>query len=94
MPDIDVTRTHALGLAGARQTASEVAAHLGAEYGVRPRWDGDVLRVKGRGFSGALEATESAVRVTATLGLLMRPFRSAIQAEIERHLDRHVGTPA
>ncbi len=88
MPDIDLTRFHSLGREGARRAADAVAAQLRDDYRVRSEWSGDRLRVRGAGITGELTVGERDVRVTASLGLLARPFRTQLQQEIERHLDR------
>lgn len=85
--DIDILRTHALGLDGARTAATQVGDRLADEFGVDTRWEGDVLRVTGRGVDGTLDAGPETVHVRATLGLLARPFRRALAREIERELD-------
>ncbi len=91
MPAIDITRSHSLGLDGARRAADDVAARLQREFGVATRWEGDSVLVEGRGITGRLDAQPGAVRVTARLGLAARPFRRALQREIERELDRELG---
>jgi len=91
---IDISRSHTLGIDGAREAAEAVAERLAAEYGVQSAWSGDTLRVQGRGIKGALEALPTAVRVTASLGLAARPFRRALRREIERELDRVAPLPA
>lgn len=88
MPHIDISRVHTLGLDGARRAAEAVAARLVAEFGVRSSWIGDTLHIEGRGVRGALEASPSTVRVTASLGLVARPFKASLRREIERELDR------
>jgi len=88
--DIDITRTHSLGSAGARRAADTVADRLRSEFGVRSWWDGPTLRVSGRGVDGHLDAGPETVRVVARLGLLARPFKAALQREIEHELDRVV----
>lgn len=88
MAHIDISRPHTLGLDGARHAAEAVAARLVEEFGVRSTWAGDTLRVEGHGVKGALVAHPTVVHVTATLGLMARPFRRALHREIERELDR------
>ena len=93
MADIDLTRPHDLGLDGARRAADAVAARLRSEYGVTTEWDGDSIRLKGRGVRGRLDAQPAMVRVTASLGLAARPFRRALRREIKRELDQFAPTP-
>ena len=87
MPHIDVTRRHGHGRAQARAAAEAVAASLQSQFGVRTAWEGDTLRLDGKGVTGALVASDDAVRVTADLGLPLRPLRRSLQREIERQLD-------
>jgi putative polyhydroxyalkanoate system protein len=93
MAHIDISRSHALGLAAARHAAEEVAARLRAEHRVAAEWRGDALHVSGHGITGRLDASATHVRVTATLGLLARPFRHALHREIESELDRAIRSP-
>ena len=93
MPHIDIIRTHHLGLAGARQAAEAVAADLRAQYRARTDWDGDTLRLSGPGVKGDLHVTDSTVRVTANLGLALRPLRRQLEREIEGQLDQSIGAP-
>ena len=91
MASIDISRPHDLGLDGARRAADDVAGRLRQEYGVSTRWDGDTIHVDGRGIKGQLDAAPDSVRVTARLGLAARPFRRALEREIERQLDDELG---
>ena len=94
MPDIDVSRSHTLGRDAARRAAEAVGAQLRTEMGVKTEWVGDALRVNGRGVRGEIAVSDALVRVTARLGLVARPFRSTIQREVERQLDRSLSQPA
>lgn len=87
MPHIDVRRSHTLGRDAARALASNIAADLEREQGVRTFWDGDVLRLKGPGVQGELHASDTEVRIQATLGMLMRPLRGQLRRAIEEKLD-------
>ena len=46
MADIDLKRTHGLGLEAAREAAERAAAHLRAKFGLQGDWDGDVMRFR------------------------------------------------
>ncbi len=93
MPDIVVSRPHALGLEAARRAVDEVAERLRHEFGVTTRREGDTVFVEGRGVRGRLDAQADAVRVEATLGLTARPFRRLLRREIETELDRLAPLP-
>jgi putative polyhydroxyalkanoate system protein len=84
---IEIVRRHGHGRTRARQVAEAVAAGLRDRFGVRADWDGDVLHVHGAGVRGALTAHDDAVRVSAHLGLALRPLRRALEREIAQRLD-------
>ena len=88
MPHIELSRPHRLGRAGARRAAEAVAEDLERRFGLRWAWEGETLRLDGRGVRGALTATEDTVHVAADLAFSARPFRRALEAEIARELDR------
>lgn len=93
MPDIHLIRSHALGRAGARHAADDVAARLHADFGVDSEWQGDVLHVGGHGVTGRLVAGDDTVEVVARLSFVARPFRKRLLREIERELDRALLSP-
>ena len=87
MADIDLTRSHSLGLESARRAADAVAARLRREYGVTTEWEGDAVVLDGRGVRGRLDVGPETVRVAVSLGLAARPFRRSLKREIEQELD-------
>ena len=89
MPHIDVSRSHDLGLAGARHAAEEVADDLRAQFPLQTHWEGDTLVARGTGFNGRFHAAPDSVRVTVSLGLLLRPMRRSIRSQIDAYLDRY-----
>ena len=88
MSTISISRSHSLGLDGARRAADDVAERLRREYGLTTRRDGDTVWVEGRGIKGRLDATPDQVHVQAQLGFAARPFRRVLHREIETELDR------
>lgn len=92
MAHIDVTRTHDLGLDGARQAAEEVAHELGDHLSLRTHWEGNTLVARGTGFDGRFHAMPDEVRVTVDLNFMLRPLRRSIRSEIDEYLDRYTGS--
>ncbi len=90
MAHIDLTRTHDLGLDGARLAAEEVAAELRDEFPFRTHWDGDTLVARGAGFDAEFVTESDSVRVLVRLGMFLRPMRRKIHGEIEAYLDRYI----
>lgn len=90
MATIDIERTHNLDVAGVRSLIDDLAAGLHRQYGLDHRWQGDVLQLCGNGVRGAITVDAHSVRVTAELGLLLRPWRGKIEQDIRARLDRHL----
>jgi putative polyhydroxyalkanoate system protein len=86
--DIDVKRAHALPLEEARRVAEAMFERLGREYGLRGQWSGDVLRFQRPGVEGHLAVSDGEVRLTATLGFMLKAMKGSIERAIERELDR------
>jgi putative polyhydroxyalkanoate system protein len=93
MADIEVSRVHGLGLAGAREAADHMMASLEQRFGLRGAWDGNVLRFQRPGVTGHLAIDEGRLHLVVTLGFLLRAMRGSIQAEVLRELDRLFGDP-
>jgi len=86
--DIDVHRSHALGIDGAREAADRMMEGLASRFGLRGRWDGNVLRFDRPGVSGALAVDEQNVHITVTLGLLLKAMRGSIEGAVVQQLDQ------
>lgn len=90
MANIDIERSHHLGIAGARSVVDKIAADMQKRLGVTHQWQGDVLQFSGTGVHGAINVSEDAVRITAQLGMLLSAFRAKIEQDISEKLDRHL----
>ena len=90
MADIDLKRTHALGIKAARAAADRMADDLRRKFGLTGDWKGNTLHFERPGLSGALEVAESMVHITATLGFLMKAMKPSIEKAISTELDRLV----
>lgn len=88
MPDIDLKRTHALGIEGARAAADRLADDLRRKFGLTGDWSGNTLRFERPGLTGSLVVAETMVHITATLGFLLKAMRPSIEKAIEGELDR------
>jgi putative polyhydroxyalkanoate system protein len=88
VPDIDLKRGHTLSLEEARRVADAMVERLGREFGVRGEWAGNVLRFRRPGVEGQLAVSEGEIRLTATLGFMLKAMQSSIERAVERELDR------
>ncbi|QSP95134.1 polyhydroxyalkanoic acid system family protein [Marinobacter salinisoli] len=88
MSVIDVHRPHALDREHAREVAETLAQDLSQQFDVNYRWDGDVMEFKRSGVKGHLNISPSDLHVHLELGMLLRPFKSRIEQEINSQLDQ------
>ena len=91
MPDIQISRTHSLGLAAARAHAKRWGDKAAEKFGVQCEYDAgetqDLLRFSGNGVDGQLRVTASALELEAELGFLAAMFKDSIEAKINAQFD-------
>ena len=90
MADINITRSHSLGLDECRAAIERVAQNLEDELGVDYQWAENTLQFDGQGADGHIEVESDAVHVAINLSAFLQPMRSRVQSEAEDHLDRHL----
>ncbi|MGZ5042729.1 MAG: polyhydroxyalkanoic acid system family protein [Usitatibacter sp.] len=87
MPDIDITRDHALGLDGARAAARAMQDDLSRKFGLTGSWTGDTLHFQRPGVSGSLAVTATTLHLSVTLGFLLRAMKGSIESSVRHELD-------
>jgi putative polyhydroxyalkanoate system protein len=87
MADIDLKRTHHLGMKAARHAAEEMAADLGRKFGLSGGWTGSTLHFDRPGVTGKLVLTETELHLTVTLGFLLKALRGSIERAVHEELD-------
>ena len=85
-----ITRKHSLGIEEAKRRIDKVADELGGKLNLTSRWDGDNLRVNGRGVSGRIAVAADSVEAHVTLGLTMLMLREPIRVAIEDSIDHYI----
>ena len=90
MADINITRSHSLGLDAGRTAVGQVAQKLETKLGVAAEWTGNTLQFDGQGADGHIEVEADAVHVTINLSAFLQPMRSRVKSEAEDYLDRHL----
>ena len=73
-----------------RDAAQGLARELEQAHGLRARWDGDCVRMKGAGVDGKLTLSDHDVLVSVELGLMASPFKGVLRNEVQRFLDEYV----
>ncbi len=98
MPDIHITRDHALGLAQARKLAFSWAEQAEAKFDMACTYEegktSDRVSFTRSGVSGSLTVTKDRFELDAKLGFLLGAFKDRIEGEIVKNLDDLLGGAA
>ena len=87
MADIDLHRAHNLGLKAARVAADRMADHLGRKFDLKGDWEGNVLSFQRPGVSGTLAISDKDLRLSVSLGFLLKAMKGSIENAIVHELD-------
>jgi putative polyhydroxyalkanoate system protein len=92
MSTIDISRSHTLPKDEARKKAEELARSMEQKIGIEWKWDGDAIAFAAnsgvaKGAKGHVEVSETAVRVTVDLPLMLRVMKGTIESKIHEKLD-------
>ncbi|CAN5621084.1 polyhydroxyalkanoic acid system family protein [soil metagenome] len=90
MAQIDISRSHNLGLKGAREAAKSISKDLARRFDTSDHWEDDSLVVSGHGVSGRLYAEPELVRVRIRLPFFFRPLRNRVEQELEAYLEQYL----
>ncbi len=90
MADINITRSHSLGLDAGRTAVGQVAQQLESELGVDAEWTGNTLQFDGQGADGHIEVQAEAVHLAINLSAFLQPMQGRVKSEAEDYLDRHL----
>lgn len=88
MADIDVRRTHNLGLKAARAAADRMAEHLGRKFGLQGDWSGNTLNFQRPGVTGSLSVDDKDLRLVVSLGFLLKAMRGSIEGAVHSELEK------
>ena len=91
MPDIHITRDHALGLAEARELAFKWAEMVEEKFDMECTYEegktSDLVTFTRSGVNGELKVTKDLFELDAKLGFLLGAFKDKIEGEIVKNLD-------
>jgi putative polyhydroxyalkanoate system protein len=94
MAHIDISRAHKLAPKKAKAAAEKAGKHLAEQFGMQYRWaDDGELKFERPGVRGQMELDKKRVRIVVSLGLMLLPFKSRIEQEINKNLDQLFGAP-
>jgi putative polyhydroxyalkanoate system protein len=90
MASFRVTKPYTMPKEELREAAQGLASSLEQQHGVKSRWEGDTVRIKGAGVDGKLSFHDGLIDVSVQLGLLASAFKGVLQREVERYLDEYI----
>jgi putative polyhydroxyalkanoate system protein len=90
MAGFRLTKPYTMPKDQVREAAQGLATSLERQHGVRSRWEGDTVQIKGAGVNGELSFHDGLIDVSVRLGLLTSMFEPVLRAEVQRYLDEHV----
>jgi putative polyhydroxyalkanoate system protein len=88
MADIEIHRVHNLGLKAARAAADKMAEQLGRKFDLKGDWEGNTLRFERPGVTGALAIDDKALKLSVTLGFLLKAMKGSIEGAVRQELDK------
>ena len=98
MPELNIERTHTLGLAGARAMAERWREQAEQEWGMACEYEPgqfeDRMRFARSGVSGELVVTETRFDLQLKLGFLLGAYSGKIEEKIQANLDALLGPVA
>ena len=90
MAGFRITKPYTMPKEEVRDAAQGLAAELERENGVRSRWVGDEVTIKGAGVDGRMTFHDGLIAVSVRLGLLASMFEPVSRNEVQTYLDDHV----
>jgi putative polyhydroxyalkanoate system protein len=90
MASINVSYPHQRSMEEAREAAQTFAGKLQAKLGINSHWQDNALLLERSGVNGSMTLTEGLVTVELTLGMMLTPMKSQIEAEINKQLARYL----
>ena len=90
MAQFRITKPYTMPREEVREAAEGLAKSLERQHGVRSRWEGDTVRIRGAGVDGTMSFHDGLIDVSVRMGLLASMFEPVLKDEVQRYLDTHV----
>ncbi|HDY82532.1 MAG TPA: polyhydroxyalkanoic acid synthase [Halieaceae bacterium] len=90
MAKFRITKPYTMPREEVREAAEGLAASLERQHGVRSRWEGNSVRIKGAGVDGIMSFHDGLIDVSVRMGILASMFEPVLKEEVQRYLDTHV----
>lgn len=89
MADITIRRAHGMDHAQAKDKVHQIVDEL--DYVDKANWSGDGSKadIKGKGFKGDVEVTDTELVVNINLKLFAKPLKGKIEDQINKRMDSY-----
>ena len=90
MAGFKISKAYTMPKEEVREAAEGLAKSLERQHGVRSRWVGDSVTIKGAGVDGKMSFHDGLIDVSVKMGLLASMFEPVLKQEVTRFLDENV----
>ncbi len=92
MPKLEITQSHTVTAAEAKQKLDTLSKDLADKYGLTSQWVSDTeAKVERTGASGTIKIEQSAVRVNLDLSFALTPIKGTVETKIKDELKKLFG---
>ena len=91
MASIRIRRRHTDNQDDARKKIEDAIGPQVAKFGLKKTWDGDTLKVSGKGVKGTLTVGDGDININMKLGMPASMFSSKIENELNSELNKAFG---
>lgn len=90
MAKFTISKPYTMPVEEVREAAEGLASQLEAEHGVKSRWRGDTVQIKGKGVEGEMDFADGVIEISVKLGMMTAMFAPVMKKEMQRYLDKYV----
>ncbi len=89
MPKLEITQSHTVTAAEAKQKLDTLSKDLADKYGLTSKWVSETeAKVERSGASGTIKIEQSAVRVNLDLSFALTPIKGTVETKIKDELKK------
>ena len=92
MPKLEITQSHKVTAAEAKQKLDGLSKDLSEKYGLSSKWVSDTeAKVERTGATGSIKIEPTQVKVNLDLSFALTPIKSTVEAKIQNELKKLFG---
>jgi putative polyhydroxyalkanoate system protein len=92
MPKVEISQSHKVTAAEAKQKLDQLSKELSEKYGLTSQWQSDtVAKVERTGAKGTITILPNAVSVMLDLSFALTPIKGTVEEKIKNELKKLFG---